>query len=418
MYTHTNCEDPLNFPNFLKKFEETFKGIFGKVVDNKFTEKEYKEFTKAAKNIDINGLNDENIKNLDEYSKTYLRIKEKSEQIYEVLLRIDGCNLDNKRWAPKWNTLCRRYKNLMMNSKEVAKTLSTYSRNHVKKTLPILKSDKVSKAEKENHIKQIINVSRFFIILLLHTQLINTYYPYQFIEKNKKKAQKNSENFDQYKLDVLNFKVDYNRWAESKLTEESLEKKKSSLKVEIKKLNENISVYDGNINKIAFTVASIVGIGFIGICVAGAFQVPLAITVLNKIACGTTLSKIACGITLAVTAYGCSYAALKTRNSAIKNKLKKKQNIHDEQIEKASEWSEQIIESLEKFVNIADIISTFWELINLYLDDFLGTEAIYGDYWNNLPEDEYKRHVDLWIVFSNSLDRYVSQVTKVKVKKN
>ncbi|CAG8644025.1 15127_t:CDS:2 [Acaulospora morrowiae] len=342
MYTHTSGEDPENSSNFIKNFVEIFKGILGKIIDNKFTEKEHKEFIEAAKSIDINSLN-ATFKNLYDFPGEHLRIKEKSEQIYEILLRIDGCNLDKKCWAPEWNTLCRRYKNLMMNSKEDARTLSTYSRNHVKKTLPILKSNKISKAEKENHIKRIRN----------------------FIEKNKEKAKKNSVNFDQYKRDVIKFSF-----------------------------------------------------GYVGILVAGAYQVPLALTVLNKIGCGTTLAKIVCGTALAGTSYGCSYAACKTRNSVIKNELKEKQIVLYKQIEKASAWSEQIIESLNKFEEIADIISSFWEVIDSCLNDFLNDESVYGDFLNSIPQDEYKLLEDCWNVFAVSLDIYVSEVTKVKVKES
>ncbi|CAG8702251.1 4240_t:CDS:2 [Acaulospora morrowiae] len=150
-----------------------------------------KEITRAVINIDKNSTIKTIINNIDQSANERIITQEKSQQIYEKLVYIDCYNHDKRRWAPEWDKLCKRYKGLMINSTNTT-TLPTCYRNHIKKTLPILKSNNVSFAKKKFLVEKIKNS----------------------IKDHQEKAKKNLIYFDQYKQDVLKFRQDIVKFKE------------------------------------------------------------------------------------------------------------------------------------------------------------------------------------------------------------
>ncbi|CAG8506322.1 4730_t:CDS:2 [Acaulospora morrowiae] len=375
---HTKLENFENLPTAVIDLKEAFINLINNVDDN-VTEEKRKEFTNFAKSIDEGTLDEAAFKEINELSNLYIRIEEKSQQIYEILIQIDGCNPDyGKSWAPEWDKLCRKYKDLIINSKRDAATLSNYAKNLVKKVLPVLMNDKVSEKRKEKLINQIK----------------------ESIKNNQEKAKKNALDFDQYMRDVLKFRVNYNSWAQDNLV------KIENLKAEINKLKEEITRYDNDIHKTSFKIGSICGIAFLGISIfVAAYFAPAALLSFKYIAAGTvgTLGTFGAG-------YGCSYAVLKTKISGMKNELGKKEEELIMTL-KASELSGQIIEPLNEFSRITKIISKIWEVIVRCLDYFLN-ESNYLLFLNNTP-GEFESLAKYWIVLAECLDRYVAEVTKV-----
>ncbi|CAG8644040.1 15128_t:CDS:2 [Acaulospora morrowiae] len=154
--------------------------------NNNLPEEERKEITRALINVNKNDIIEVIINSIDQFNKTRMSTKQKSQQIYEKLIYIDFSNQDKSRWAPEWDKLCKMYKGLMINSTSATTTLPTYYRNHVKKTLPILKSNKVSAAKKIFLIEKIKNS----------------------IKDHQEKVKKSLLDFDQYKQDVVKFRQD------------------------------------------------------------------------------------------------------------------------------------------------------------------------------------------------------------------
>ncbi|CAG8644446.1 16540_t:CDS:2, partial [Acaulospora morrowiae] len=366
---HTNLENFENLPTAGKNLKE----IVIDFINNDVTEEKRKEFINFVKSIDEHTLDEVVFKEINELSNFYIRIEEKSQQIYEILIKIDGCNPDDgKSWAPEWDKLCRKYKYLIINSKRDAATLSNYAKNLVKKILPILMNDKVSEEKKKKLINQIK----------------------KSIKNNQEKAINNSFNFDQYIRDVQEFRVNYDRWAQDNLV------KIENLKAEINKLKEEITRYDNDIHKTSFKIGSICGIAFLGISIfVAAYFAPAALLSFKYIAAGTvgTLGTFGAG-------YGCSYAVLKTKISGMKNELGKKEKELIMTL-KASELSGQIIEPLNEFSRITKTISKIWDVIILCLNYFLN-ESDYLLFLNDIP-GEFESLAKYWIVLAKCLDRYV-----------
>ncbi|CAG8644055.1 15129_t:CDS:2 [Acaulospora morrowiae] len=365
---HTRLVDLENLPTGVNDLRETFSNL-NDIISNEVTEEEIKEFINIAKSIDEDTLNEAAFNEINELTKLYIRIEEKSQQIYENLGKIDGYDLDDeKRWAPEWDKLCRRYKDLIINSKRNAATLSTFAKNLVIKLLPILKNNNVSDEQKEkliNRIKESIN-------------------------NNIEKAKKNYLDFNQYTRDVIAFKSTYDSWAQTKI-----DKKIENLEAEINKLKEEISYYDDNIHKIAFNNS----IFFFGI----------ATVAIALLAPSVTLG----AIVGTVAVYGCSYAALKMKISGMKSKLGEKQK-ELVMAQEVSELSKQIIEPLNEFSRITKIVYMIWEAVIRCLDYFLNNSD-YDLFFKNLP-GEFESLVKYWIVLAKCLDRYVAELTKVNLE--
>ncbi|CAG8644461.1 16541_t:CDS:2, partial [Acaulospora morrowiae] len=149
---------------------------------------ESQEITRAVINIDKGSTIETIIDNIDQFANAHINTKQKSQQIYEKLLYIDCYNYGKRRWAPEWVELCEKYKGLMINSTNTT-TFPTYYKNHVKKTLPLLKSNNISAAKKIFLIEKIKN-------------------------DHQEKEKKNLLDFDQYKQDVLKLRQDIVKFKE------------------------------------------------------------------------------------------------------------------------------------------------------------------------------------------------------------
>ncbi|CAG8506340.1 4731_t:CDS:2 [Acaulospora morrowiae] len=175
--------------------DDTNSGDAKKSLDvannNNQPEEKRKEITRAVKNVNKNNLIEVIINSIDQFNKARMSTKQKSQQIYEKLIYIDFCNQEKRRWAPEWDKLCKMYRCLMINSTN-ATTLPTYYRNHVKKTLPLLKSNNVSAAKKIFLIEKIKNS----------------------INDHQEKTKKNLIDFNQYQHDVIKFRQDIVKFKE------------------------------------------------------------------------------------------------------------------------------------------------------------------------------------------------------------
>ncbi|CAG8506301.1 4729_t:CDS:2 [Acaulospora morrowiae] len=162
------------------------------ISNNNLPEEERKKITRAVINVNKNNLIEVIINSTDQFNKARMSTEQKSQQIYEKLIYIDFCNQDKRRWAPEWNKLCKMYKCLMINSTG-ATTLPTYYRNHVKKTLPLLKSNNVSAAKKNSLIDKVKNS----------------------VKDHQEKTKKNLLDFDQYNQNVVKFRQDIVKFKEA-----------------------------------------------------------------------------------------------------------------------------------------------------------------------------------------------------------